>query len=42
MTVSVLFVRGCGRIEGIAKSERERTPMGLALWLIDLAQRCTH
>lgn len=31
---------GCGRVEGIAKSERERTPVGMALWLIELARRC--
>lgn len=28
------------RVEGMRKSDRERTPIDLARWLIDVAQRC--
>lgn len=29
-----------GRIENMSKASREKTPVDLALWLLDLAQRC--
>lgn len=31
---------GSGRIESIAKGDRDATPAGMALWLLELARRC--